>query len=89
MEDNKIKGIVKNLSNKTKGILLETPENLEGIWWNPLGDNVKAFIKPELKGCEVELTVVNQEHHTFSFITVVQENHIQEKENGNSKMITG
>lgn len=70
-EPNKIKGIVKTLSEKTKGVLLIMPDQSE-VWWNPMGDGVKQFITPDIKGNEVELTIVNQEKRLFSFLKVVK-----------------
>lgn len=73
MTDNKYKGIVKNISMKTKGVLILNKDGSEE-WWNPLGDKVKAIITPELKGNEVELTIINQEKRSFSYLSVLKQN---------------
>ena len=75
LEDNRIKGLVKNVSEKNKGILLFTPEGEN--WWNLLGDKIK--ITKRLKGKEVELSIVNLEKHSFSYLEVTKEN-VQEKD---------
>ena len=56
MIDNKMKGIVKDISNK--GILLLTPQIEQGEWWNPIGDRAKKQVTIESISNEVELTIV-------------------------------
>lgn len=65
MPDNTMKGIVAKVNND--GILLITKELPKGEWWNGIGECIK-FIKPELTGCEVELTIQNLETRKFTFI---------------------
>jgi len=68
----KQKGIVKSLSVKNGGICLITPESKDGVWWNALGDTAKSQITDNLRNTEIELTVVNQENHTFSHVQQIQ-----------------
>mgnify|MGYP003147206702 CR=1 FL=1 len=70
---NKHKGIVKNISMKTKGILIIN-KDLSEEWWNPLSDKAKELITPDLKGNEVELTIINQEKRSFSYLVVLKQN---------------
>lgn len=72
--DNKINGIVKAVSMSNGGILLITKDNTHGIWWNSVGDKAKNLIKEDLKDKEIELTIVNKEKHTFSYLKVLNGN---------------
>lgn len=83
---NKVKGIVKAVSNKNGSILLFEAYTLEDHWWNGIGDTPKQQIKQQLKGKEIELTVVNQEKKTFSYLKVLNEN-VQNGEIGNTEEI--
>lgn len=49
---------------KTGGLKLEGYEN----WFNPANDNVKAYVKPELRGKTVELTLSEDSMEKFSFV---------------------
>jgi hypothetical protein len=73
---NKLKGIVKLVSDKTKGILLLLPDGSEA-WWNPIGDSAKQ-VTPALKGSEVEVTIVNQEKRSFSYLEIVKPEEIHQ-----------
>jgi hypothetical protein len=69
-DDLKIVGIVKKVNNN--GILLQTRDDIEGKWYNGVG-KVIDFIKPELRGSEVEITLQNIEKHIFTFLTIKKE----------------
>lgn len=77
MTDNKLIGIVKNLSEKTKGILLQTPEETGGLWFNPIGDKVKEYITSDLKGKEIELSIVDVQKRTFSFLKILKGDNVK------------
>lgn len=72
MEDIKIKGIVKAVRKDCTGLLLLNNKN-EEQWFKGVG-NVLKYIKPELKGNEIMITLINQETHTFSYLEVLKEN---------------
>ena len=76
MTDNKIQGIVKIVSDKTKGILLITPEDNEGSWYNPISEKVKDYVVQDLRGKEVELSVVDIQKRTFSFLKILNGNNV-------------
>lgn len=69
--DNKTKGIVKAVNKN--GILLITPEYQEGQWWNGLGAVASSIIQ-ELKGKEIELSIINQEKRSFSYLNITKDN---------------
>ena len=60
----KIKGIISVVA-KTGGIRIDDSET----WYNPKGNAVK-YVKPELKGKEVEITLV-ENSTDFNFISVI------------------
>jgi len=70
MENNKIKGIVKIVSEKNKGLFILIEGNTNGVWWN----GVNVGVTKDLKGKEVELTIMDQEKRKFSYLTVLNEN---------------
>lgn len=78
-DENRIVGIVKNISDKTHGILLGYKDGSEQ-WWNPIGDNVKKYVRKDIVGHEVSLSIVNQQNHTFSFVKKLKDQNVQEKE---------
>lgn len=63
--ENKHTGIVKNAAPSTSGIKLEG----EDFYWNVMG-KAKEYVKPELKGKSVELTVIDKEAKKVSFVAV-------------------
>lgn len=67
----KLIGIVKAVNKN--GILLITKDNDKGQWWNGLG-KVIEYITQDLRSNEVEITIINQENHTFSYLRVLKEN---------------
>lgn len=69
----KIYGFIKAVHES--GIKLQTKEDIEGQWYNAVG-KAKEYIKPELKGTEVEITILNNK--TFSYIKVIKERTIEE-----------
>lgn len=60
----KIRGIISVVA-KTGGIRIDDSET----WYNPKGNAVK-YVKPELKGKEVEITLV-ENSTDFNFISVI------------------
>jgi hypothetical protein len=64
MTGNKRKGTVKIVA-KTGGLMLQGDET----WLNPTA-SCKNFVKPDLKGCEVELDI-SEDGKNFSFIKVL------------------
>lgn len=71
MADNKIKGIVKVVSEDKGGIFLFTKDDQTGSWWNSVGDLAKNQVKKGLKGTEIELTIVNLEKRKFSHVNIL------------------
>lgn len=65
MSDNKLIGIVMAVSKLGTGIRLQTKDKPDGEWWNVLG-TLKEPLTSNLKGCEIEITIQNQEEHKFS-----------------------
>ena len=59
------KGIV-TLVASSKGIKLEGEDN----YYNPIG-KCKEYVKTEMKGKEVELTLTDGDDHKFAFIKVI------------------
>lgn len=74
MENNKITGLVKAISVKNGGVLLTTPKNSEGVWWNGIADQAKLQVKNIINGDEVILSIVDSIKHTFSYLKVTKEN---------------
>jgi len=70
-EEIKIKGIVKAVKKDLTGFLLWEKEGQEN-WYKGIG-KVLEYIKPELKGKEIEITLINQEHHTFSYLRILKD----------------
>ena len=73
MENNKIKGIVKTVSEKNKGLFILIEGNTNGVWWN--GINVE--VTKDMKGKEVELTIMDQEKRKFSYLTVLNSKNVE------------
>lgn len=77
MIDNKLTGIVKQVSNKNKGILLIYKDNEEELiesWFNYVGgnDEVMKLITDSIRRKEVELTISNIEKRTFSYLRIIE-----------------
>ncbi len=69
-DDIKIKGLIK--STRGSGIFLLQEGKQTGAWWYSRG-TAKDYIKKELIGEEVTITIMNQKKKTFSYIEKYKE----------------
>ena len=86
IENNKIKGIVKAVSEKNKSLLLQTKDSPDGNWWKGV-DKAQEYVKKELKGNEIELTILNTEKRLFSYINTLCTEVQQSKTDGESQRL--